>query len=131
MASVDKCGFNKLLIITTLLFSIWGCEPKIETKEPNKMDEETAKMIQLVKEATEKIDPQNAGYVFNKERADYFKNLLPNANTLNDSLQISVLRAYELLSAGIHETAIKELEELLMKVEGKKAVKKIRNGLYC
>ena len=118
MVAIDKCSISKLFIITTFIISFFGCESRNEVKSSNIEGNETAKMIQLVKEATEKIDPQNAGYIFNKERAEYFKNLLPHANTLADTIQICVLRAYELLSAGLNETAIKELEELLAKVEG-------------
>ena len=114
------------IILLFLSLNFIGCEENAEgEKSPTIAANETAHMIQLIRESVEKMDPKKMSYAFNSMRAQVLSDILSTAKTFEDSLHIKTLRGYELLAAGQNETAIVEYEQLLSEVESKPDVNPI------
>lgn len=100
--------------------------------EPQKEEtlDGTSKMIELLKEAGNTLDPMQIHYYENRKRADLFRKMVEKASKPIDQLKGQIQYSNELLNAGHNEDAIMVLENLLsqltqMKYNNQKVLRQI------
>lgn len=99
-------------IALLLIASTWmmGCQDSnTSSKQGLEVVDETKEMIQLVNEAYARIDYLKVPYAFNKERTAHFLQQYQQTNDIN----YRVMACFEMISAGLNEQAIVELEKFI------------------
>ncbi len=102
-----------LAIPVLIVFSSCGGEISNDAPPPATQLSGTAKMIELLAESYNKIDPLNLEYYLNAQRAEQYKVKMDNSQNASEQMTNKMYYGYELLNAGKNEQAIGEFEQLL------------------
>ncbi len=108
-----------LLISAALIFS--NCSPDTRSSEKrnnassNSEEEGTAKMVEILKSTHGQIDPMKVGYFLNTVRAENYKIIMEESQSIDKRLQANAQYAYELINSGKSAEAIMELQPLIEK----------------
>ncbi|MEO1262158.1 MAG: CRTAC1 family protein [Bacteroidota bacterium] len=110
------------LLLCIFLFSNCGDQQSAPTTPSAPAQEAalsgTAKMVQLLGESYDKIDPMTMEYFNNTARAQQYRQNMEQSQSVGDKMTNKIFYGYELIGAGKNEEAVVQFEELLQAATG-------------